>query len=614
MSLSFVDSTVVEPSGSTTPITVGVPAGAAVDDLLLLVGAYNNNSVAATPAGWNVWHTDSTTALGLVVFWRIATSGDVAGGVTYSIANTASRSCGAMLAYRGADATTPEDVASSNNTGNGTQTFPAITPATAGAWIIAIGAHITAAGDASVTWSTSNMDAVDEQALGSTSGVTDATLGVAHEAWTSGAFTPNLTSTGTTGRSISISSAIRPATATTPSGGSTVDVAVSVAGSGSKRATGGSTVDVGISTAGTGEKHSTGGSSVSVTVSTSGTGSKRATSGSSSSVDASTDGSGTKESTGGSSVDVGVTTSSGGEKRSTGGSGVAVSVSVAGTGEKRATGGSTVDVDVTTSGSGTNPGGPAQGGSRVDVAVSTSGTGSKRATGGSTASVSVTTTGSGSKSTTGGANVSVAVTTAATGSKRGVGGSDVDVDASVTGSGTKLGSNGSVVDVAITVTGSGSNPDDRDRDVHVVATIRARVVRAEISPRTTYAAQLAPSDLAAGVAPSTFTAELDPTEWRAIVSTATRQVYVGTTEYLVVNVSANVDLGDQTVTISLDGTTFAAASWVGSTASPRRAARLLLDDANTPAAGEHDVFVKIDDGVEIPVIRAGTIVVIDPTA
>jgi len=87
-----------------------------------------------------------------------------------------------------------------------------------------------------------------------------------------------------------------------------------------------------------------------------------------------------------------------------------------------------------------------------------------------------------------------------------------------------------------------------------------------------------------------------------------RHLYTGTTEYLTARVIASVTLDAQVVSFSFDRTTWITAAWTG-TAATTREARALINAGNIPVAGTHTLYVRINDGTEIPVISAGPVTV-----
>jgi len=81
----------------------------------------------------------------------------------------------------------------------------------------------------------------------------------------------------------------------------------------------------------------------------------------------------------------------------------------------------------------------------------------------------------------------------------------------------------------------------------------------------------------------------------------------GTVEYVNAPVTASVDLDTQAVTISIDGkTTWLPAGWIGDP-GPTRTARTTTPVTWT--AGYHHVYVKVTDSPEIPIMKAGKIIV-----
>src|SRR5262252_2681506 len=216
MAISLVGVVNAPGSGAAaTSFTTNVPAGVANGDLLIWTLTGNTVSVPGAPSGWNAWQLNSTTAICQGNYYRIASSEPAS--YTYS-GLTSNRWGGSMLALRGVDTTTPIDVAfPSRNAGTTTLTYPAITPATAGAWVLAIGSIVTAAtGVTDITWTVGNLTAVDTDCGTDNSGTTNCFNSHGHFGWTSGAFTPTgPATTEAATRTIGASTAVRPSAVTT---------------------------------------------------------------------------------------------------------------------------------------------------------------------------------------------------------------------------------------------------------------------------------------------------------------------------------------------------------------------------------------------------------------
>lgn len=200
-----------------TSVTATVPTAAqgvtSSTTLLLLTLSGNATAVAsvATPAGWSVWqaNTLSGTVFESVTFSRFAS----AEPTSYTVSGlTSGRWAWNVRVYSGVDGTTPKDVAVTNAVSTtGTPTPAAITPVTSGAWVDCTNSVVTASGVTTTTWTSSNMTK-DTDWTSTAGATTNAAGGTAHFAWTSGAFSPNLTQvTSTAARGVSFTSALRPA-------------------------------------------------------------------------------------------------------------------------------------------------------------------------------------------------------------------------------------------------------------------------------------------------------------------------------------------------------------------------------------------------------------------
>lgn len=164
----------------------------------------------ATPSGWSSWQASLTagTNTKVITFYRYAS----AEPTSYALSGlTSARYAWNIRAYSGVDATTPQDVTPTNVISATAMVAPAaITPVTSGAWIDCTNAVASASAITTTTYTSSNMTK-DTDYTSTSTNTSNAAGGTAHLAWTSGAFTPNLTqATSTASRGISITSAIRP--------------------------------------------------------------------------------------------------------------------------------------------------------------------------------------------------------------------------------------------------------------------------------------------------------------------------------------------------------------------------------------------------------------------
>ena len=213
MAISQVGETQTVVSTANTTFTINVPAGVQNDDLLRMVVGCANAAIPATPSGWSVWRTATTTGLSLSVFYRTASSEPA----SYTLSGlTSARYAVLMDAKRGVDLASPADVAVSAAVAGTTAVgFNAITPVTAGAWVEGFAAVTYGGGVATGTISSSNLT-LDEEAVTAGGTGANARAAMGRAAWTSGAFTPAMTTSATTTRTIGVSSALRPAAEARP--------------------------------------------------------------------------------------------------------------------------------------------------------------------------------------------------------------------------------------------------------------------------------------------------------------------------------------------------------------------------------------------------------------
>ena len=206
-------------SVSVTDLTGGLAAAPSVGDFIVIAWACCTAGVdlaPTAPSGFteivNLWPNDTYEA-NLLVWWKFADAGDLS-SITLPRGGAGDRSMAAhFYVYRGVDTGTPFDVtttvASAVNSNDPDP--PSITPATAGAKILVVGA----AADANMTsFSNPGADLTDFFSNWR-AGTIDITLGSGRkENWVSGAFNPSAwtAGAGSTGNSWSAASmAIRPA-------------------------------------------------------------------------------------------------------------------------------------------------------------------------------------------------------------------------------------------------------------------------------------------------------------------------------------------------------------------------------------------------------------------
>jgi hypothetical protein len=111
-------------------LTIGIPAGSTTGDVLILALAKNNTGTINPVAGWTAVDQNNCAGAGncrLAIFSRAVTVGNPApANVTVTWTNNV-RAVGVVLAYSGADTTTPINVIT---TGSGTSTTPTAPTAT----------------------------------------------------------------------------------------------------------------------------------------------------------------------------------------------------------------------------------------------------------------------------------------------------------------------------------------------------------------------------------------------------------------------------------------------------------------------------------------------------
>lgn len=216
MPITYVNAGTGSTGAAATSITTTVPAGVVNGDFLLWVLSENIAGTPIvhppTPAGWQVWESGASIGSGPseshIIFYRWAQN-EPANYVVSGL--TSGRYSAVMNAWRGVDSVTPLDVPDTNASSTSAETAnPAITPATLGAWIVAVESDSAATGVTTTTYSTSNMTLAG-QVSSTSAGTINTAVGTAYLTnWASGAFTPNLVPTGTIARSLATTLVLRP--------------------------------------------------------------------------------------------------------------------------------------------------------------------------------------------------------------------------------------------------------------------------------------------------------------------------------------------------------------------------------------------------------------------
>lgn len=131
--ISFVDAASV--TRNVAQPTIGVPAGTAVDDTLVLTLTVNNDPVVTTPAGWTLLDRRATTGMTSYVWTRRASDGDAGTTVTVDLGVIAKSSLSVMT-YRGVDAANPiAGFATATDASTVNHTSPQLT-VPEGSWVI----------------------------------------------------------------------------------------------------------------------------------------------------------------------------------------------------------------------------------------------------------------------------------------------------------------------------------------------------------------------------------------------------------------------------------------------------------------------------------------------
>lgn len=194
-----------------TSISCNVPTGVVAGDLLIWNIAQGIATNPTTdPAGWTRIDFETTTNDSSDNWYRIADGTEPASytSPTLSSGQTAT----SMAAFSGVDNLNPFDITTpANSAGTTTIPFPAVTPVTAGAWIIAIAAIQFAANATVGTITSSNTTMMTSNASTGAASSVHAISAMSRFAWSSGAFTPAMSSSQATNRTLGQSLVLRPA-------------------------------------------------------------------------------------------------------------------------------------------------------------------------------------------------------------------------------------------------------------------------------------------------------------------------------------------------------------------------------------------------------------------
>lgn len=207
MPILHIGSTTVE-SATTAALVNNVPTGTFNGCVLTWRVSDTTTTIPATPSGWTLLQSGSSVATQMTIWYRVASS-EPASYTTGAMAT--GRHVGIMSAWSGVDNVTPWDVATPAF-GAGTTAIspPAITPVTAGAWVLGFADGNVGSGITTTTISTSNLTAIDSQVTSTNGAATNNVGAVGHFLWASGAFTPAFTASQTLVRTLGGSAALRP--------------------------------------------------------------------------------------------------------------------------------------------------------------------------------------------------------------------------------------------------------------------------------------------------------------------------------------------------------------------------------------------------------------------
>lgn len=130
-------SSAVSGDASPTSLTIATPSGVTTNDLLIAMIAHDGGGAISTPSGWTAVDEGANgTDVRLGVFYRFVTAGEPASH-TFSWSG-GEEAVGGIVAYRGADLTTPIDVSGSATGNDSSPTAPSVNTTVANTRVVRI--------------------------------------------------------------------------------------------------------------------------------------------------------------------------------------------------------------------------------------------------------------------------------------------------------------------------------------------------------------------------------------------------------------------------------------------------------------------------------------------
>jgi len=208
-------------SQSLTSLSGGIASAPAEGDLVIVacaVGSQDRNSDQAisgySTLGTQLNRSDDTYDASMQVSYKVMGSSPDTSITIPAQGNAADGQAWAVMVFRGVDPDTPFDVASVSATGNNTARFdaPAITPSTAGAWIVIAGGGASSNG---TTLYTAPTGFTDDWLAANGADTNDGSVGMGYyTGWTSGSYNPDVVGGGSTNTAnswVAWTMALRPA-------------------------------------------------------------------------------------------------------------------------------------------------------------------------------------------------------------------------------------------------------------------------------------------------------------------------------------------------------------------------------------------------------------------
>lgn len=209
--VAFRDSATIANGSATTSLSVPMPVGTVVNDVMIALLAVRGGSATTItpPTGWTLINSTNTSVAGTMkssTYFKVATTTEAG---PYIFTFTSNRASASITSYSGVDTANPIDAQGTTNSAatNKTLTAPAITTTVANTMLVALYGY--ARGSITLTQGSSMTERSDISSTGTTAGVSAGSQDVLQPAiGTSG--TKTMTTTGTAALNTGHLIALRP--------------------------------------------------------------------------------------------------------------------------------------------------------------------------------------------------------------------------------------------------------------------------------------------------------------------------------------------------------------------------------------------------------------------